>query len=166
MLLAIISDTHDNVSNIEKFLSWAKINKIKIIIHCGDITTSEMITKFFGPAKINFHCVLGNASNHETIPRACKNFSNTNCHGDKGELNIENLKIGFCHFPETAKKMTQEGNYQLIFYGHTHKPWMETLNNNCQIINPGTLGGVFQKATFAIYDTKIKKIELKILELL
>lgn len=166
MLIAIISDTHDNYPNIEKFLSWAKNNKIKKIIHCGDITTSEIITKLFGPANIDFHYVFGNIGDRQDLLNANKNFSNINCYGDEGKLELDNLKIGFCHFPETAKKLAQQKKYQIIFYGHTHKPWIETLDNNCQIINPGTLGGVFQKATFAVYNTQTNKLELKILELL
>lgn len=166
MLIAIISDTHDNFTNIEKFLSWAKENKIEIIIHCGDITTTEVITKLFAPTQINFHYVLGNIGDRQSLLIIGNHFPNIHCYGDQGELKLNNLQIGFCHFPEVAQQLAQQGNYQLIFYGHTHKPWIETLDNNCQLINPGTLGGVFQKATFAVYDTKTKKLELKILELL
>ena len=166
MLFAIISDTHDNIPNIEKFLSWAKENKIEAIIHCGDIAAPSMIAELFGPAGIDFHCVFGNVADREILPQVCEKFSNTKCYGDEGILDFENLKIGFCHFPETAKELARSGDYQLVFYGHTHKPWMETLDSGCQIINPGTLGGVFQKATFAVYDTVSKKLELKILELL
>lgn len=166
MLFAIISDTHDNIPNIEKFLSWAKENKIETIVHCGDIAAPSMIAELFGPAGIDFHCVFGNVADREILPQVCEKFSNTKCYGDEGKLNLENLKIGFCHFPETAKELARSGDYQIVFYGHTHKPWMETLDDGCQIINPGTLGGVFQKATFAVYDTTSKKLELKILELL
>ena len=166
MLIAIISDSHDNIPNIEKFLSWAKTNKIETIIHCGDIAAPVMIKELFGPAGINFHCVFGNVADRELLPRVCEQFSNTKCYGDQGEIQVGDLKIGFCHFPENAKELAATGNYDLVFYGHTHKPWMETLTNGCQIINPGTLGGVFQKAAFAVFDTKTNKLELKILELL
>lgn len=166
MIIAIISDTHDNIPNIEKFLLWAKNNKIKTIIHCGDITTPSMITELFGPAKINFHCVFGNVADREMLPKVCKKFLNTKCHGDEGKIIINKLNIAFCHFPEIAKKLAQSGNYQLVFYGHTHKPWIERFSNGCQMINPGTLGGVFQKATFSIYNTTTQKLELKLLELL
>jgi predicted phosphodiesterase len=35
---------------------------------------------------------------------------------------------------------------------------------NCYLANPGSLAGIFYKATFAILDTRSKKLELKILE--
>jgi len=166
MKIAIISDTHDNIPNIEKFLTWAKENKIETIIHCGDIAAPSMIIELFAPAGLDFHCVFGNVADREMLIKFCGQFANTKCHEDIGELIIDDLKIAFCHFPEQAKELAQTGKYNLVFYGHTHKPWLETLPNNSQIINPGTLGGVFQKACFAVYDTATKKLELKILETL
>ncbi len=59
--------------------------------------------------------------------------------------------------------MEKRPDLDIIFYGHTHKPWIEE-QNQIKIVNPGTLGGVFQKATFALYDTGDRKLELKILE--
>ena len=50
-----------------------------------------------------------------------------------------------------------------LFYGHDHKPWLQE-ENSLIIANPGTLGGVFYKASFAILETVNGKLELKILE--
>ena len=57
------------------------------------------------------------------------------------------------------------GRYDYVFYGHNHTPWEEKIGNTV-VANPGTLAGMFQKATFAVLDTKNKKLELKILEIL
>ena len=171
MLIAIISDTHDNLSNLEKFLNWAKKNKIEMIIHCGDIASSETIRylaqNFNGP----LHLVYGNMDEprRDEIYEAIDGLKNVTLHGDIGEIVVEthnyaSLRIAFCHFPEKAKALAESGKYNLVFYGHTHKPWMETRENNCQLINPGTLAGLFSKATFAVYDTKSGKLELKVLE--
>ncbi|MFA5047965.1 MAG: metallophosphoesterase family protein [Patescibacteria group bacterium] len=167
MRIAIISDSHDNIPNIEKFLIWAKSNAIEMIIHCGDISAPTMISEVFVPQFSGpMHLVYGNVGDRDILPKICAKFPNVKYHGDLGELEIEGQKIAFCHFPETAKELAQSGKYNLVFYGHTHKPWMETLDNGCQLINPGTLGGIFQKACFAVYETKTKNLELKILETL
>ena len=60
-------------------------------------------------------------------------------------------------------KVKKLGHCDIIFYGHTHKPWIED-RGGTSIVNPGTLGGVFQKATFTFWGND--KLELKILELL
>ncbi|MFA5020895.1 MAG: metallophosphoesterase family protein [Patescibacteria group bacterium] len=166
MRIAIISDTHDNIPNIEKFLAWAKANAIETVIHCGDIAAPAMVAQFFGPAGLIFHCVFGNVADRELLPIACEKFKHCRCHGDQGELEIDGIKIAFCHRPDEAEILAATNKYNLVFCGHTHQPGMKTLPNNCQLINPGTLGGLFSKATFSVFDTVSKNLELKILELL
>jgi len=170
MKIAIISDSHDNIPNIEKFLAWAKINQIEMLIHCGDIAAPAMVSKllvpnFFGP----IHLVHGNVSDRAALAEVCRSLTQVKLHGDQGELMIDSersgkIKIAFCHFPETARALAASGQYALVFYGHSHKPWLETLANHCQLINPGTLGGLFQKPTFAVYDSTDDNLVLKILE--
>jgi uncharacterized protein len=77
---------------------------------------------------------------------------------------VSEKKIAFCHFPDTAKKLSQSGKYDAVFYGHTHKPWDEMVGGSCHMINPGELAGQFFKPTFALYDTATGILELKILE--
>ena len=80
---------------------------------------------------------------------------------DFGHTHISGLRIGFYHFPEAAKRAYENNRFDFVFYGHTHKPWLETING-CQLANPGTLAGMFYQATFAILDAGTKKLELKI----
>ena len=67
--------------------------------------------------------------------------------------------------PGGAKLGVGFNKIDIIFYGHTHKPWIET-KDGVQIVNPGTLGGVFSRATFAFWDTEKEEPELKMLDLL
>jgi predicted phosphodiesterase len=78
-------------------------------------------------------------------------------------VNIEGKKVGVCHEPYLMDNFLDSDKLDYIFYGHTHKPWSEKRNSTF-IFNPGTLGGVFQKATFAVWDTSSNKVELKLLE--
>ena len=166
MKIAIISDSHDNIPNIEKFLSWVNQNKIEFIIHCGDIAAPAVIKEELAPKfSGEIHLVYGNVADRELLPRVCEQFANCHLHGDQGEIEIEKIKIAFCHFPEQARKLAESGKYDLVFYGHTHKPWIENIDQTI-LANPGTLAGMFQKATFAVYDTSGKNLELKVLELL
>ena len=83
--------------------------------------------------------------------------------GQLGELEIDAKKFAFTHRPEFARGLASTGKYDFVFYGHTHKPWEEKIGF-CRLINPGNLAGMFFKSTFAVYDTKQDKLELKILE--
>ena len=41
MLIAIISDIHDNIPNLKKVLDYCRENKVEKIICCGDLATLE-----------------------------------------------------------------------------------------------------------------------------
>ncbi|MDO8669663.1 MAG: YfcE family phosphodiesterase [Candidatus Buchananbacteria bacterium] len=164
MKLAIISDSHDNIPNTEKFLSWAKSNNIGMIIHCGDLAAPAMLKKVVAPAFSGpIHLIHGNVSDRELLKKVCSEISNVTLHGDEGEVEVEGLKIAFCYFPEKAKELAESKKYDLVFYGHTHKPWIEKIGS-VVLANPGTLSGMFSKATFAVFNTEDKNLELKILE--
>ncbi len=162
MKIAVISDSHDNFANIETFLLWIKDNPVDLIIHCGDIASAEAVMQlangFVGP----LHFVYGNACFQEEIESKCKKIKNVFLHGKIGTLELDGKKFAFCHFPDLARDLAMENDYQVIFHGHTHKPWEEKLND-CLILNPGTLAGLYYPASFAIYDTMTGKRELKIL---
>lgn len=150
MKIAILSDTHDNWANFKKSIDWINKEGIKLILHCGDISRQEIIKDaqeiFNGEIKF----VKGNADFDLDFP-------------DKMELEFNSQKIAFTHFPNIAKKLAQSKNFDLVFYGHTHRPWDEKVGE-CHMVNPGELAGQFYKATFAVYDTVSKTLELKILE--
>ena len=153
MKIAVVSDTHNNWVNFKKAIDWIKKGDIQQILHCGDICSQETIDqakKYFSEGTIHF--AKGNADFELELP-------------EKIELKIENKRIAFCHFPDIAKKAAQSGNYDVVFYGHTHRPWDEKINE-CHMINPGELAGQSYKPTFAVYDTSTGLLELKILELL
>ncbi len=164
MKIAIISDTHDNIPNLEKFLAWSNNNKIGMIIHCGDIAAPDIIEEIVRPSFVGpIHLVHGNVSNRDFLEEVCDNLKQTTLHGDEGYIEIDHLKLAFCHYPEKARELAQTNNYNFVFYGHTHKPWIENVGNII-IANPGTLGGIFSKATFSVLDTQNNNLELKILE--
>ncbi len=164
MKLAIISDTHDNVPNLTKALDWMKANGIEQIIHCGDLCAPSILIQVLAPGFSGpIHMVLGNVEDRELVMAKAKEYAHIHHYGDQGEFEIDGVRIAVVHYPEKAKQLAESGKYDLVFYGHNHKPWEETIGHT-RLINPGTLAGLFAKATFAVYDTQTKKLELKILE--
>jgi putative phosphoesterase len=166
MKIAIISDTHDNLANLKKAISWLEKEKIKLLLHCGDIASIETIKvileNFFG----KIYIVLGNMDKNYFSEKELNSFKNHLQLEIKNELNeieINNRKIAFTHFPEIAKELAEKQRYDIVFYGHTHKPWEEKIGKT-KLVNPGNLAGIIFKATFAIYDSETDKLELKILE--
>ena len=162
MIVAIISDIHDNLANLEKCLVWCKKNKVAKLICPGDITNIETINYLSNNFKGEIFLVAGNAELYEEAD--LKNYQNINYGGEISIFNIAGLNIGLCHEPNKIKRLIDSSANKLdfIFYGHTHKPWLEKAGPTI-VVNPGTVSGVFYEASFAFLDTESRKLELKVL---
>ena len=165
MKIAIISDTHDNLANTKKAADFIKKENIRTVIHCGDIFKSETVEEILKVFKGKLYIIFSPAdASFSGVPESSfRGFKRVKIFEEFGEIKISGKKIAFCHFPEIAEDLAKRKKHDLVFYGHTHKPWLEKIGKT-KLINPGNLAGIFYKATFAIYDTKTDKLELKILE--
>ncbi len=181
MKIAIISDSHDNIVNIQKALDYFKKQKIEAIIHCGDICAPSLIPEIFAKFNGKIFLVCGNVGDPITLKEFCEKEKNIKYFDEFGEIEIDNKNIAFCHKPVLANNLAETGKYDIVFYGHTHKPWVEKLSaisnqlsakmeskskklKAIELVNPGTLAGLFYKATFAIFNTKTNNLELKLVE--
>lgn len=165
MKIAIISDTHDNLANIKKALTVLKKERIKTLLHCGDIASSTTLKEIMNGFSGMVYIIFGNMDQDQFRITKLKDKYSTRLkiYGKLGELRIGGKKIAFNHFPEFAKGLALTKKYDLVFYGHTHKPWEEKIGKT-RLINPGNLAGILYRPTFAVYDTKSDKLELKILD--
>ncbi len=151
MKIAIVSDTHDNIANLNKVIDFLNAQKIEVILHCGDICTQETINEAIRNFQGKIYFVRGNGDfGLDEVPETM-------------ELQLGGKKIFFNHYPDVAKKMAESGKYDLVFYGHTHRPWEEKVGS-CRLVNPGEVAGQRYKPTFAIYDTETTQLKLNILE--
>ena len=163
MKIAIISDIHDNLINLEKCLAWCKKEAVEKIICCGDVTNNETLEKISQGFSGEIFLVRGNLEIYEEDE--VRLFKNYTYGGRTAIFEINGKKVGVCHEPFLIKEVFAKGKPEIIFYGHTHKPWIEE-KNGVKIVNPGTLGGVFTRATFAVWDMEKDEPELKVLDLL
>ena len=164
MKIAIISDSHDNLPNIYKALDYIKKQGITTLIHCGDVCAPSVMREIAQKFGGQMHLVFGNVDgDQKKMKELAESLSNLTIHGEQGELEIGGKKIGWVHYPREAEEMAQSGQYDAVFYGHDHKAWEKKIGN-CMLRNPGTLAGLFAKATFAIYDTDSNSAQLILLE--
>lgn len=157
MKIAIVSDIHDNLPNLEKFLRYVKENKIKTIICCGDVTNQETVTRLSAGFQGDIFLVRGNADIYDK--EILIDLENIVDLGRVGRVKLDSLQIGLCHEPYLFDKVVEQGECDIVFYGHTHKPWEEN-KQATRFINPGTLSGMFTLGTFATLDTNTKNLEL------
>lgn len=162
MKFLVISDIHDNLVNLEKCLNWGRGRGVTSAICCGDVVNSETLAYLAENLKI-MYLVRGNLEIYEEAE--VYKYQNIKYLGRLGVFEVDGQTVGLCHEPWFLKTVREIKNCDIIFYGHTHEPWIEE-RNGLITANPGTLGGVFNKASFAVWDSASGKLELKILELL
>ncbi len=163
MKIAIISDVHNNTTNLQKVLVYCKQNEIKTIICCGDLASMETLDYLNDNFSGEIYYCFGNMDDDQI-----KNYNfeakykNTWIYKNYGEADFGSPAskiVAFVHYPDTARKLAASGKYNFVFYGHTHKPW-EEINNNCKVLNPGNVAGEIYPPTFAVWKTENDKFEL------
>lgn len=167
MKVAILSDIHDNIWNLEKVLSDLKRRKVEVIIFCGDFCAPST---FKNLAQINLpvHAIFGNVDGaaFQLVALALTQFRNVTFYGYQGEhfgeIEFNGRRIAFCHEPKFAKGLACLGEYDAVFYGHTHQASKQRVNKTL-LLNPGAVMGKSGKCTYALYDivtNKAKFIEI------
>ena len=160
MKIAILSDTHDNLANLKKCLDFLKKEEIKIILHCGDVCGVETMKEIKKKFKGKIYLTFGNADFQELKEKIKKGwFKSIEFSENFKEIVIDDLKIGLCHSLELGEKLCQSKRYDFFFFGNTHKPSLKKIGG-CYLANPGNLANLYFQPTFAILDTKSKKLNL------
>jgi len=167
MRIAIVSDTHNNIKNFNKAINWLNKEKIKLILHCGDITSQETINEANRNFQGEIKFVRGNGDFElDNVPEEMEIEL-----GGNPSKRLRARRIFFNHYPDVAKTAAESGKYDMVFYGHTHRPWLDRRSfseggeeKECLLVNPGEMAGQRFKPTFAIYNIQTDNLELKILE--
>jgi len=153
MKLAVISDTHDHLENTVQAIERINEQGAEKLIHCGDLCSPfviDRLSKFNGEV----HVVFGNNDGDRfTITRVASKFDNLKIHGETGIIETPEGDIAFAHKPELAKGFAYTGDYISVFFGHTHKHVIETVNG-VPFVNPGELMGLLEKPGWVLFDTE------------
>ncbi|MFA6047490.1 MAG: YfcE family phosphodiesterase [Parcubacteria group bacterium] len=154
MKIAIISDVHNNEVNLKKVLDYCQENNISTIICCGDLASKETLKFVNNNFTGTFYYAFGNMDRdqHKDIDFS-KDHKNLKIFSNFGEVLLDKNKVAFTHYPNIAKELCESKNYSFVFYGHTHKPWEETIGK-CKMLNPGNVTGDFYPPTFAVWNTE------------
>lgn len=158
MLIGLISDTHDNLSNIIKAKERFKQKKVDFVIHCGDISSISTI-QYFNGLKVIF--VKGNCDyNPESIKKEVEKIK---CEY-KGEIyktqlkDKNNTEIAVTHGnnAEILDQLIKSNKYDFILTGHTHKT-EDKIIKKTRMLNPGAHKN--GENTIMIINTDKKTVE-------
>ena len=160
MLIGILSDTHNDAHNTQVALQTFRERGITRLIHCGDITTPEIVY-LFGGWDVIF--VWGNGDHDERALTAAAQAIGAPPPQTVHTLEVDGVQIAVTHGHKSGMlaDLIAGGEYAYVCHGHTHLRKDDLRPPfNVRVINPGALGGVkLQSRSVCVLDTDTAQVE-------
>jgi len=156
MKIAVLSDIHDNIWNLEQALNAVKTSGAERLFFLGDFcapfTLAQIADGFAGPVD----AVFGNNDGDPfLLTTIAGKYSHVTLHGQLAELEVGGLAIALNHYPDIARGLARSGQYDAVFSGHDHKKYVET-HGTCLWANPGEVMGRFGEPSWGLFDTETR----------
>ncbi|MDH4330040.1 MAG: YfcE family phosphodiesterase [Candidatus Moranbacteria bacterium] len=166
MKIAVISDIHDNFHNMVCAVEEIEKRDVEYVLCLGDLVANG-IAKILAKLNVPVLLIWGNNIGDKV------QVMNT-AFESKGKLTVsektyDSIELGgrklfLSHYPDLANPIAASGEFDAVFFGHTHKKSQEKLGD-CLVLNPGEIGTmVVSEASFAVYDTKTNEAEFVVLD--
>jgi putative phosphoesterase len=151
MRIGIISDSHDDRSNLETALGILKAEEISRVLHCGDLcgpTIVELLSEF------DVWIARGNMDRHPELSQAVRETVGGDRLAESHRLTLDGHSIAMIHGHQESqlRRLISAGEQAYVFHGHTHRR-RDLCIGQTRVINPGALGGMrWQQRSFCILD--------------
>jgi len=148
----VLSDTHNNLANLQKVLRAFRQAGVETVLHCGDLSDLQM-----GLQLVEFRviCTFGNNDwNANEIRQNLLDFGSDNFGGIifRGEVGGVKIAATHGHLSEVRENLAHSGEFSFVFFGHSHRQSDEWVGIT-RVINPGALGGAYYESrSFVILD--------------
>ncbi len=154
MRIGVVSDTHNNLKNIETIISLFNEEDLSFVIHTGDIANAKSLKKF---SKLNSKLigVYGNNDRNELGIKEVAKCNNFNFEEPPKILTICSRNIAVFHEPNIIDNFLQDHkNTDIVIHGHTHR-YRNEIKNGVLFFNPGESAGMsLGKNAIGILDLK------------
>jgi putative phosphoesterase len=161
MLIAVLSDIHDNIWNLSDALDKLREVGAEALLFCGDFcapfTLAQLGRDFQGPVNAVFG---NNDGDPRLLVQIAQAAGNVTLHGQHAELTLAGRRIAINHYPEIARQIAAGGNFDLVCYGHDHQSYVGEVGRTL-LANPGEVMGRFGEPTFGLYDCESGQFALQ-----
>ena len=161
MRIGIISDTHDRLSLINKAIEKLNIEKVELVLHCGDYC-APFVASSFKNLNAKMIGVYGNNDAEKELLRKAFLEVGKEIRGEFVKLNINGFKIALIHGEnkDLLDTIIECGIFNLVAYGHTHKIDISEIGKTL-VINPGEVCGYLSgESSLAIVEVETKKVNI------
>ena len=148
MKIGVVSDTHNNLKNIEIIINLFNDLEVPIVIHTGDISNANTLEKF---SRLNAELigVYGNNDRNEPRLKEVAQRNNFKFQEPPRRLSLLDREIVMFHEPDNIDRFLSENkSINVVLYGHTHR-YENSIKNGVLYFNPGESAGM-QKGRNAI----------------
>ena len=141
MRIGILSDTHNNVSNLLAALRIFREEGVSQLIHCGDMANVFTASQISG-----FDVIYVNGNSDESAAAINHTVWTLNPRNEtpglvySGKLDGVGIAATHGHMPQRMDKLLKTRSIAYVFHGHTHRQRDELIGKT-RVINPGALGG-------------------------
>ena len=143
MKIGVVSDTHNNLKNIEIIINIFNDEKVPIVIHTGDISSAITLEKF---SKLNSELigVYGNNDRNESGLKEVAQKNNFQFQEPPRRLKLLDKEIVIFHEPNHIEQFLSENKkVNIVLYGHTHR-YENNTKNGVLYFNPGESAGMLR----------------------
>jgi len=160
MKVGVLSDTHDDETNLRVALDAYRQQRITQLIHCGDMIGPEIVGQLAGFQVIY---VDGNMDRESgEIYRRLRELDPHSVVLPTFEGEIADVSIAVTHGDDLAElnRVIRSGIHRFVFTGHTHRRRDETIGPT-RVFNPGALGGLqFESRSYGVVDLVSGEVEV------
>lgn len=157
MLIGVLSDTHNERQTTQEALNLLRERGVERLIHCGDLTTPEIVGLFAG-WQVDF--VYGNMDRQRrALDEAVATLARASI-DEVQMLHLAGQRVAVIHgHQEEQLSRLVGGDYSYVFHGHTHSRRDETIGRT-RVINPGALGGTRREPrSVCVVDLSERQVE-------
>ena len=159
MLLGVVSDTHNNLKNIQQIISLFNNEEITLVVHTGDIANSKSLEKF-SALNASLIGVYGNNDRNELGLNDIAIQNNFEFKEPPSLITLCEKNIAIFHEPdEISNFLLENKDVDIVIHGHTHR-YRHEIVNDVLLFNPGESAGM-QKGKNAIGIINLNNLEAR-----
>lgn len=151
MKIGVISDTHDNLCNLEAALEILEAEDVEVILHCGDVCGPHVVRALGG---FKVWIAQGNMDRGQGLAQAAEGTLGPGRLAWLHQPTLDGYSLVMIHGDneDLLGNLIASGRYAYLFHGHTHRRRDQRVGRT-RVINPGALGGRrWQSRSFCILD--------------
>ena len=167
--MGVVSDSHDNLDNVDKAINVLRERGVRIVFHLGDYVAPFTLLRFIN-AGLRVIGVFGNNDGERLGLARVASINGSEIHDPPHQVFIRGKKILLIHgvgpaerTRELVESLASSKRYDAILYGHTHFIDNRVVGDTL-VLNPGELYGKLSgRASLAILNLRDLSTEIIIL---